>query len=39
VGEHRQVAIDRMRFAPDGTIRPVVMTRQGVLPVANRGAG
>jgi len=37
VGEHRQVAIDRMRFAPDGTIRSVVMTRQGVLPVPNRG--
>lgn len=30
IGEHRQVAIDRMRFDADGTIRPVVMTDRGV---------
>lgn len=38
VGEHRQVAIDRMYFAPDGTIKPVVMTRQGVAGAAIRRA-
>ncbi|WP_404337553.1 glycoside hydrolase family 43 protein [Sphingomonas sp. MMS12-HWE2-04] len=32
IGEHRQVAIDRMVFNADGTIRPVVMTNQGVDP-------
>lgn len=31
-GEHRQVAVDRMFFNADGTIRPVVMTREGVAP-------
>lgn len=25
-GDHRELAIDRLEFAPDGTIRPVVMT-------------
>jgi hypothetical protein len=37
-GNHRELAIDRMYFAPDGHIRPVVMTNEGVearsLPVA-----
>ena len=28
-GEHRQLAIDRMLFDADGTIRPVVMTNTG----------
>jgi beta-xylosidase len=32
IGEHRQVAIDRMFFNPDGTIRPVVMTNEGPEP-------
>jgi beta-xylosidase len=31
-GEHRQLAIDRMTFNADGTIRPVVMTNTGVMP-------
>ena len=31
-GEHRQLAIDRMYFNADGTIRPVVMTNDGVKP-------
>lgn len=31
-GEHRQIAIDRMYFNADGTIRPVVMTNEGVVP-------
>ena len=31
-GEHRQVAIDRLSFAADGTIRPVKMTNTGVAP-------
>lgn len=31
-GEHRQMAIDRMVFAADGTIKPVVMTKEGVAP-------
>ena len=31
-GEHRQLAIDRMVFAADGTIKPVVMANQGVAP-------
>jgi beta-xylosidase len=31
-GEHRQLAIDRMVFNKDGTIRPVVMTNEGVKP-------
>jgi len=31
-GEHRQMAIDRMVFAADGTIEPVVMTNEGVAP-------
>lgn len=29
-GDHRQVAIDRMIFNADGTIKPVVMTNEGV---------
>lgn len=32
VGEHRQVAIDRLTFAPDGGIMPVKMTNAGVPP-------
>lgn len=31
-GDHRQLAIDRMYFNPDGTIRPIVMTNTGVTP-------
>ncbi|PTW46479.1 glycosyl hydrolase family 43 [Sphingomonas faeni] len=31
-GEHRQIAIDRMVFAADGRIEPVVMTEAGVKP-------
>jgi hypothetical protein len=31
-GEHRQVAIDRLVFGADGSIRPVVMTNEGVQP-------
>lgn len=32
-GYHRQVCIDRMEFNPDGTIRPVRPTHEGVAPV------
>jgi beta-xylosidase len=32
-GFHRQVCIDRMEFNPDGTIRPVRPTLEGVAPV------
>ncbi|HWU96848.1 MAG TPA: glycoside hydrolase family 43 protein, partial [Sphingomonas sp.] len=31
-GEHREMAIDRMEFAADGAIKPVVMTNEGVKP-------
>ena len=31
-GEHRQLAIERMIFNADGTIRPVVLTNEGVKP-------
>ena len=31
-GEHRQLAIDRLIFNPDGTIAPVKMTNEGVKP-------
>ncbi|WP_242139519.1 glycoside hydrolase family 43 protein [Sphingomonas sp. TREG-RG-20F-R18-01] len=31
-GEHRQIAIDRMSFATDGTIEPVVLTHTGAPP-------
>ncbi len=31
-GEHRQIAIEHMNFAADGTIKPVVMTHEGVSP-------
>ncbi|WP_010165010.1 glycoside hydrolase family 43 protein [Sphingomonas sp. PAMC 26617] len=31
-GEHRQIAIDRMTFATDGTIEPVVLTNTGAPP-------
>ena len=31
-GDHRQTAIDKMEFNPDGTIKPVVMTNEGVEP-------
>jgi beta-xylosidase len=31
-GERRQLALDRMEFNPDGTIKPVVMTNDGVAP-------
>jgi alpha-L-rhamnosidase len=33
-GNHRVVCIDRLTFAPDGTIEPVKMTVEGVTPVA-----
>lgn len=29
-GEHRQLAIERMEFAADGAIKPVVLTNEGV---------
>jgi len=41
-GDHRQLAIDRMIFNADGTIRPVVMTDTGVTtprPLANTAKG
>jgi len=31
-GERRQLALDRMEFNADGTIKPVVMTNEGVAP-------
>ena len=31
-GNHREIAIERMYFNDDGTIRPVVMTTEGVAP-------
>lgn len=31
-GNHRELAIDRLYFAPDGHIRPVVMTNEGIGP-------
>ncbi|WP_296943981.1 glycoside hydrolase family 43 protein [uncultured Massilia sp.] len=31
-GNHREMAIDRLEFDADGTIRPVVMTNEGVAP-------
>jgi beta-xylosidase len=31
-GHHREMAIDRLYFNDDGTIRPVVMTNEGVAP-------
>lgn len=31
-GNHREMAIDRMVFNEDGSIRPVVMTKEGVAP-------
>jgi hypothetical protein len=31
-GDHRQLAIDRMKFNADGTIAPVVMTNEGIAP-------
>jgi beta-xylosidase len=36
-GEHRQLAIDRMTFNPDGSIRPVVMTNTGPGPHPLKG--
>ena len=32
-GYHRQVCIDRMEFNPDGTIRRVIPTQEGVKPI------
>ena len=32
-GNHRELAIDRLEFAPDGAIKPVRMTTAGVAPV------
>lgn len=31
-GNHRELAVDRLIFNDDGTIRPVVMTSEGVVP-------
>lgn len=31
-GEHRELAIDRMTFNPDGSIQPVTLTNDGVAP-------
>jgi beta-xylosidase len=31
-GNHRELAVDRLDFNDDGTIRPVVMTNEGVTP-------
>jgi beta-xylosidase len=31
-GHHREMAIERLHFNEDGTIRPVVMTNEGVAP-------
>jgi len=31
-GHHREMAIEHMYFNADGTIKPVVMTTQGVKP-------
>jgi hypothetical protein len=32
-GMHRETTIDRMKFAADGTIRPVVPTLESIRPV------
>ncbi len=32
-GNHRELAIDRLYFNKDGTIKPVVMTNEGIAPV------
>jgi hypothetical protein len=32
-GNHRQLAIDHMYFNTDGTIKPAIMTKEGVKPV------
>ncbi|WP_162182420.1 family 43 glycosylhydrolase [Neotamlana nanhaiensis] len=32
-GTHREVCIDKLEFNPDGTIKPVTPTRQGITPV------
>ncbi|MCX4761074.1 family 43 glycosylhydrolase [Streptomyces sp. NBC_01275] len=34
-GMHRETTIDRLRFAPDGTIEPVVPTLESIEPVRN----
>jgi hypothetical protein len=31
-GNHRELAIDRLYFAPDGHIKQVVMTNEGIGP-------
>jgi len=31
-GNHRELAIEQLHFNEDGTIRPVIMTREGVAP-------
>lgn len=31
-GHHREMAVERLYFNADGTIRPVVMTKEGVAP-------
>ncbi|MFH8695912.1 family 43 glycosylhydrolase [Streptomyces chartreusis] len=34
-GTHRETTIDRLGFTPDGTIRPVVPTLEGIKPTRN----
>ncbi len=34
-GMHRETTVDRLEFAADGTIKPVVPTLQGIRPVRN----
>ncbi|MFI6876810.1 family 43 glycosylhydrolase [Streptomyces sp. NPDC050400] len=38
-GTHRETTVDRMRFAADGTIEPVVPTLESVGPVRRSAAG
>jgi hypothetical protein len=32
---HRETTVDRMEFAADGSIKPVVPTLEGIRPVKN----
>ncbi|MFI5795605.1 family 43 glycosylhydrolase [Streptomyces sp. NPDC051677] len=36
-GMHRETTIDRLRFAADGSIEPVVPTLESIKPVRNKG--
>lgn len=38
-GTHRETTIDRLEFAPDGTIKPVVPTLESIDPVSVAQAG